>query len=297
MIIPKYYEELHTLNVNSEPIRCLLYPGVSCPGSGLDRQTGDRPVLSAERGLEGSSISTAFMTVRRFSTRKGTAQMSLTRFRFRPNWQDHGYGLHQYTNTRYPFPFDPPYVPHENPCGAYVKTFHYSKPEGTATYHLNFEGVDSCYYVWLNGVFIGYHQVSHSTGEFDITAQLRDGENTLAVLVLQWCDGSYLEDQDKFRNSGIFRDVFILARPENYIRDYFTVTTLKNGYKDADVKIRLSLQAGSWPVSYKLMTPCGCTVAEGQAEGSEICFSVSDVTAWNAEAPYLYTLIFPLQTR
>ncbi len=290
MIIPKYYEELHTLNVNSEPIRAYYIPASPAQDLGwTDRRGTDRFYL-----LNGDWKFLYFNSIydcQEIFYQEGYGTDEFDTIPVPSNWQDHGYGLHQYTNTRYPFPFDPPYVPHENPCGAYVKTFHYSKPEGTATYHLNFEGVDSCYYVWLNGVFIGYHQVSHSTGEFDITAQLRDGENTLAVLVLQWCDGSYLEDQDKFRNSGIFRDVFILARPENYIRDYFTVTTLKNGYKDADVKIHLEFAGGELPVSYKLMTPCGCTVAEGQAEGSEICFSVSDVTAWNAEAPYLYTLI------
>ena len=112
-----------------------------------------------------------------------------------------------------------------------------------------FEGVDSCYYVWLNGTFIGYHQVSHSTGEFDITNALREGENTLAVLVLKWCDGSYLEDQDKFRNSGIFRDVYVLARPENYVRDFFIKMQLKDNYTAADVTIPLTFAKESIPVS------------------------------------------------
>lgn len=88
------------------------------------------------------------------------------------------------------------------------------KQEEAPREFLNFEGVDSCFYVWMNGSFVGYSQVSHSTSEFDVTDFLKDGTNIIAVLVLKWCDGSYLEDQDKFRMSGIFRDVYLLARPE-----------------------------------------------------------------------------------
>lgn len=126
-------------------------------------------------------------------------------------WQNHGYDRHQYTNVRYPFPLDPPYIPQDNPCGAYVHKFEYQKQADAPKAYLNFEGVDSCFYVWLNGTFVGYSQVSHSTSEFDVTPYLKDGENTLAVLVLKWCDGSYLEDQDKFRMSGIFRGISVPA--------------------------------------------------------------------------------------
>ena len=90
------------------------------------------------------------------------------------------------------------------PCGAYVHNFEYSRDEKASKAFLNFEGIDSCFYVWLNGSYIGYSQVSHMTSEFDVTDVLQDGMNTVAVLVMKWCDGSYLEDQDKFRMSGIF---------------------------------------------------------------------------------------------
>ncbi|MFR8127578.1 MAG: sugar-binding domain-containing protein [Acutalibacter sp.] len=123
-------------------------------------------------------------------------------------WQNQGYGRHQYTNIRYPIPFDPPYVPEENPCGLYVRHLDVTEEalESQRVY-LNFEGVDSCFYLWANGEFVGYSQVSHATSEFEIGGFLTPGDNTLAVLVLQWCDGTYLEDQDKLRMSGIFRDV------------------------------------------------------------------------------------------
>lgn len=106
---------------------------------------------------------------------------------------------------RYPIPLDPPFVPHENPAGAYITEFEYSPEDAAPPAHLNFEGVDSCFYVWVNGEYVGYSQVSHATAEFDVTDQLVPGTNKLAVLVLKWCDGTYLEDQDKFRTSGIFR--------------------------------------------------------------------------------------------
>ena len=117
-------------------------------------------------------------------------------------------------------------MPQGNPCGAYVHTFVYAENENAPKAYLNFEGVDSCFYVWVNGSYVGYSQVSHSTSEFDVSSFLREGENTLAVLVLKWCDGSYLEDQDKFRMSGIFRDVYLLKRPAQGIFDYFLTTDI-----------------------------------------------------------------------
>jgi len=135
-------------------------------------------------------------------------------------WQNEGYDHHQYTNIKYPFPFDPPYVPQDIPCGAYVYDFEYKEDEKAKKAFLNFEGVDSCFYIWINGSYVGYSQVPHATSEFDITDVVKNGKNTIAVLVMKWCDGSYLEDQDKFRMTGIFRDVYILKRPQAFIRDY-----------------------------------------------------------------------------
>ena len=150
-------------------------------------------------------------------------------------WQNYGYDCHQYTNFRYPYPTDPPYVPAENPCALYQCTFAYEKEERAPRAYLNFEGVDSCFYVWLNDAFLGYSQVSHSTSEFDVT-DLILAENVLTVLVLKWCDGSYMEDQDKFRMSGIFRDVYLLKRPEACLYDYFVKTCL---LQDGSARIRL----------------------------------------------------------
>ena len=158
----------------------------------------------------------------------------------------HGFDDHQYTNIRYPFPFDPPYVPQHNPCGAYIHTFDYNRDPDAPLAHLNFEGVDSCFYVWLNGQYVGYSQVSHSTSEFDVTPYLLEGSNKLAVLVLKWCDGSYLEDQDKFRMSGIFRDVYLLKRPEQRIEDYVITTSLTDG--EAQIVLKLQTTDSLLPV-------------------------------------------------
>lgn len=192
-------------------------------------------------------------------------------------WQNHGCDKHQYTNTRYPFPFDPPYVPHDNPCGAYVKEFDFKKDSGK--YYLNFEGVDSCFYVWINKEFVGYSQVSHSTSEFDITDKLNDGKNTLCVLVLKWCDGSYLEDQDKFRMSGIFRDVYILSRDDEHIRDFF-IKTKKDGSITIDI---------DGPETEAVLYDAGKELA--RQKGTSIEFKAENPTLWNAENPYLYTLV------
>ncbi|HIT85507.1 MAG TPA: beta-galactosidase [Candidatus Ornithomonoglobus intestinigallinarum] len=193
------------------------------------------------------------------------------------NWQMHGYDRHQYTNTRYPFPYDPPYVPSENPCGAYEYEFYFSH-NGDEQY-LNFEGVDSCFYVWVNGEFAGYSQVSHSTSEFKITDKLKDGKNVLRVLVLKWCDGSYLEDQDKFRMSGIFRDVYILSRPKEHIRDFFIKTK-------TDGTVTVSIDGPSAKVRLlDKMTEIA------SAEGNDITLRIENPVLWNAEEPYLYTMI------
>lgn len=212
-------------------------------------------------------------------------------------WQNHGYDRHQYTNIRYPFPADPPYVPYDNPCGCYVIKFRYTSDKDAPRAYLNFEGVDSCLYAWLNGQYLGYNEVSHSSTEFDITDKVVDGENTLAVLVLKWCDGSYLEDQDKFRTSGIFRDVYILKRPEAHIRDYFVTNHLDG--KDATLRIRFKFTEEIVPVAVKLLNADNQVVAEGAPSAMEAggTFShqaimmVQEPTLWNPEQPYLYTLI------
>lgn len=133
--------------------------------------------------------------------------------------QMHGYDQIQYLNSRYPFPVMLPHIPYDNPCWHYRRTFSLKKQIGQK-YYINFEGVDSAFYLYINGHLQGYSQISHATSEFDITEAVTDGENTIDVLVLKWCISTYLECQDKFRFSGIFRSVYLLTRPEQHITDY-----------------------------------------------------------------------------
>lgn len=154
---------------------------------------------------------------------------------------------------------------------------------------LTFEGVDSCFYVWLNGIYVGYSQVSHAASEFDVTSLLQEGENTLAVLAAKWCDGSYLEDQDKFRMSGIFRDVYLLKRPEKAVKDYFIRTKIKAD--DAIMQMDLSFYA---PITTKIKVENreGQCVADAViSEDGQVELEVKNPVLWNTENPYLYTVI------
>ena len=296
MIVPKYYEDLSVLHKNTMPNRAYYIPAsVRMDGNLEERERSDRFVqLSGEwRFRYYDSIYEA----KEEFWQEGFRTAGFDTVTVPDVWQNYGYDRHQYTNTRYPFPMDPPYVPHENPCGEYVRTFTYYKDTEAPKAFLNFEGVDSCFYVWVNGRFAGYSQVSHSTSEFDVTDLLRDGENTLAVLVLKWCDGSYLEDQDKFRMSGIFRDVYLLRRPEEGIFDYFVKAQPTQDYQDGSVEITCFYQNQPVRTKASLFDREGNLAAEGEAEAGQgektgkITLQVKNAGLWNAEQPYLYTLV------
>jgi len=203
-------------------------------------------------------------------------------------WQNHGYDSHQYTNSKYPFPYDPPYVPRDNPCGVYRRSFTVSDT-GMRCY-LNFEGVDSFTYVWVNGRFVGYHQVSHSTGEYEITEYMRQGENTLTLAVLKWCAGSYLEDQDKLRMSGIFRDVYLLMRPKNHLWDITVRGLPDDKCKGATVSVGFDYAGDAFPVDCTLLDPNGKEIDRQQATGSAV-FELESAALWTAETPAQYTVI------
>lgn len=204
-------------------------------------------------------------------------------------WQFTGYDHFQYTNVRYPFPYDPPYVPAENPCGLYRREFDIAK-EPERHYDIVFEGVDSCFFLWVNNTFIGYSQVSHSPAEFDITSVLRDGKNTVYVLVLKWCAGSYFEDQDKFRYSGIFRDVYILKRDEKRIMDFVITTPCTPDFLSADVRVQCTFSHPGMTAEVVLKDAEGFVIADGTAGNEAFVCTVTKPSLWTAETPYLYTL-------
>lgn len=208
MIVPRYYEDLDFLHENTMPPRAYYIPASHRMEDLVEhREASDR--LQLLNGMWKFRYFESIYDVKDAFYESGYDTSGFDEIPVPGVWQVAGYDTHQYTNIRYPFPFDPPYVPQDIPCGAYVHTFSYAKDKKAPKVYLNFEGVDSCFYVWVNGVYTGYSQVSHATSEFDVTDVIEEGENTIAVLVLKWCDGSYLEDQDKFRMSGIFRDVYL----------------------------------------------------------------------------------------
>ena len=202
-------------------------------------------------------------------------------------WQTRGFDFQQYTNVNYPIPYDPPYVPAMNPCGLYVRDFDFA-PVAGQRYYLVFEGVDSCACVYINGEFVSYSEVSHSTAEVDITKYLKAGANRFAVVVYKWCFGTYMEDQDKFRQSGIFRDLYVLERPEAHLRDFFVHTHFAPDYSSATVTLDAEFEGGASGTA-KLLAPCGQTLGEGPIEG--FCCKVENPKLWSAECPTLYTLV------
>lgn len=210
-------------------------------------------------------------------------------------WQtylDRGYDKPMYTNFNYPFLVCPPHIPDQTPCGLYETGFYLEESVLTQKdIHLNFEGVETAFYLWVNDTFAGYSQVSHATSEFDITPMAVAGENRLRVLVLKWCDGSYLEDQDMFRYAGISRDVYLLYRNRERITDYTLRQTFDNAFSAAELHITLETTQDHLPVHYMLKAPNGTCVARGETSEKEITVCVPDVILWNAEQPQLYQWI------
>ena len=335
MIIPHHYENLHILHENTMPDRNYYIPAEKAYNTSLDaRDHSDRVQF-----LNGTWKFRYYDSIYKLQDEFYSEGYDVSGFDDIPVpsvWQMHGYDYHQYTNVRYPFAFDPPYVPKDNPCGAYVTDFIYDQNGNAPLAHLNFEGVDSCFYVWLNGIYAGYSQVSHSTSEFDITKFVRNGSNRLCVLVLKWCDGSYLEDQDKFRMSGIFRDVYILKRSEGAVYDYFIKTScddIKDPAKadvtidftafteyscvedrfssksetvvdkgaDSNVDIEVTILDADGHICSSGCVKCEICVQgdantnadeiKTAASSSSITLSIDSPVLWNAEKPYLYTVI------
>ncbi|MBR4606501.1 MAG: DUF4981 domain-containing protein [Lachnospiraceae bacterium] len=196
------------------------------------------------------------------------------------NWQLHGFDIAQYTNISYPISFDPPFVPDENPVGIYQRSYSYV-PDGLERI-LTFEGVDSCMYVFINGQLAGYTQVSHSFSEFNITPLLKKGRNSIVCAVLKWCDGTYLEDQDKIRLSGIFRDVYVVSRPVKRLTDYRVRANAKGNFV---------LMVKGADASFSLQAPNGKTILKGKIKaGEKFETNLEKIIPWTPEKPALYRL-------
>ena len=206
-------------------------------------------------------------------------------------WQLRGYDKMHYTDVLYPFPVNPPHVPDENPTGIYKKTVVLDEQWMEKDTVLKFHGVDSAFDVWVNGKHVGFGKVSRLPSEFDITGFVKTGENDITVRVYKWSDGTYLEDQDMWWLSGIYRDVELINEEKNAVLDLRVNGTLDDSYKNGFFTAGITMkQAGTnlgWKLSYK-----GKTVLEGElvSEGKDICIEaeIPEVHTWTAETPELY---------
>src|SRR5699024_3154754 len=230
------------------------------------------------------------------------------------HFQLQGYGTPHYTNVDYPIPVDPPHVPTENPTGSYRRDFYVPEHWLDGQTYITFEGVDNCFHLWINGQEVGFSQGSRMAAEFNITPYLRSGKNTVAARVYKWSDSTYVEDQDMWWLSGIFRDVYLLSRPNTHIRDLFIRTDLDNQYQNGTISVDLDLNNLTYKflsdlhVEYQLLDdkqreiPNGehtqqITLDNNTSKKQQINIPVSAPHKWSAENPYLYQLLITLKNK
>lgn len=229
------------------------------------------------------------------------------------NWQMHGYDAPVYTNVTYPIPVNPPYVPHENATGCYSLTFNINEAERRdGQTRIIFDGVNSAFHLWCNGRWVGYGQDSRLPSEFDLSAFLVSGENRLAVMVLRWSDGSYLEDQDMWRMSGIFRDVSLLNKPATQISDLRITTHLNEDFSRAILAVDVSMR-GEWRDCLRVTVqlwdgdvlmgestaPFGSEIIDERGaygDRTTLRLNVDNPSLWSAETPHLYRAVVQLHT-
>lgn len=229
-------------------------------------------------------------------------------------WEMQGYGIPVYTNVTFPHPANPPFIPHEyNPVGSYRRAFTVPAGWSGRRTFIHFGGVYSFFYLWVNGRYVGLSKDSKLPAEFDITPYLRPGANTLAVEVYRWSDGSYLEDQDMFRFSGIFRDVYLYSTPQAHVRDFFVQTRFDAGYRDARLSVDVHVRnrsdeaKGPFRVEGTLYDASGRvvhasapltarfeTLPAGEESSAELAVDFAAPRKWSPEDPYLYRLLLTL---
>lgn len=289
--VEKYWEDLNVLQVNRENSRAYFIPYGDAE-SAFSKKRSESPFYQTLNGNWKFQYHENLKTVEDTFYRRWADVSSWDDLIVPSCWQVKGYDRCHYTNVNYPFPCDPPYVPNDNPVGLYVRDFNISEKWQEKEKYIVFEGVNSCFYLWVNGEFAGYSQGSRMPAEFNISSYVNPGKNRIAVMVLKWCDGSYLEDQDLWRFSGIFRDVYVLARDNNHVRDVFNRQVLSDDFKAALLKCEIETK-GSCEVKAELKDKEGKIIAEGKKaiDGIGVIeLEVKDPVLWNAENPYLYKL-------
>ncbi len=299
MHLERYHENPEVFHVNTLPDRAYYIPYES-EEAALAQRREDSGRLHLRNGRWDFRYYARFADVPQDIADPGLNWIDADGIDVPCSWQAQGYGVFQYVNIDAIIPHDYPRVPEDNPCGAYHTCFEYRRNPDAPRAELTFEGVDSCFYAWLNGRFVGYSQVSHATSIFDVTELLAEGENHLVVLNLKFCDGTYFENQDKFRLTGIFRDVYLLDRPETHVRDFFAHTKLKADFAAAKLRVDAEIEnpRPGAKLSAKLFAPDGSCAgeacADASAEAAELNFDIEHPLLWNAEQPKLYMLLLCL---
>lgn len=305
------WENLDLMHINREPSRAYSVPfaDISSAVKGQREASSKFKLLSGEWNFK--YCRNILEVPENFP--QGIKKSDFGKIPVPSNWQMHGHGIPQYTNVNYPIPVDPPRVPQENPIGLYVREFEISQEWSKQQTFLVFEGVDSAFYVWVNSKKVGFSKGSHMTSEFRISDFLKAGKNTIAVQVFQWSDASYLEDQDFWRLSGIFRDLYLISTGNTHIRDVFVKTDLDTKCQNAELKIELSIKnSGSSEVAgiraeavlldvkqelAKLEIANDFAVSAGREKIFKKSVTVEKPKLWNAEEPSLYTLLVFLKNK
>ena len=288
-LLNEYHENLYKLHVNMMQRRSYYVPFIDTDEA---INIKDRNKQTSFFSLNGKWQFNYFNSLQLIKDFNNISEINLSDSIDVPSvWQMNGYDYNQYINVKYPIPYNPPFVPKDNPCAIYKKEFDFKINSESHDYHINFEGVDSCFYFWINDMFVGYSQISHSISEFDITNFLVDGKNTITVLVLKWCDGTYFEDQDKFRMSGIFRDVYILTRSKSRIVDYKITPSVNVSSKKGKLDLKILSTIGNPHIKYTLLNPDNTIISSGDINDNNLQIDITDVELWDAESPNLYTLL------
>ncbi len=297
-----YHENPDVFHVNTLENHCYFIPfGKDAPAKGGPAKKTPDPFAPREKsnrfellnGRWGFAYYSSVIDLEDDFAEPSFAEKVLTQKKKIPvpsNWQLHGYDKPQYTNVNYPIPYNPPFVPDENPCGVYYREYEY-KNDGLERI-LCFEGADSCIYLYVNGKFCGFSEVSHHTAEFNITPLLKEGKNQITAAVLKWCFGTYMEDQDKIRLSGIFRDVYVLSRPKKRITDYRIKTIFQTNYRSSVLELTVSGQ----DATTTLYSPDGKMIFQGPVQKNKpLKIKVQNPALWTAETPFLYKLTLETQ--
>ena len=288
MKLPNYYERLDSMHINTEKPRAYYIPAAGeMPYDFIDARNLSERFVS----LNGNWDFGYYKSIAEVDESVISAEYRLPDTLKVPSiWQANGYDNRQYVNLDYTIPYNPPFVPTQNTCGVYKRKFNIAENTSLPKVYICFEGVDSCFYVYVNGKFTGYSQVSHSNTEFDISDFVNVGENDITVIVLKWCSGTYFECQDKFRESGIFRDVYLLLRPEKHIRDYKIQTDLVDGGVLTTISVDIDFSGKNAEIDYILRDKNGNTEIAGKTSNGKIAVEINNPVLWNAEKPELYIL-------